>query len=48
MESSRPLKNDLSQQHLTPVDDDRGDGFEEEDVEDDLMALREKSGESGE
>jgi len=48
MEKVRLLKSDHSQSNLTPVEDDWDDWFEEEDVTDDMMALREKSGESGE
>ena len=45
MEKVRQLQSDQSQPHLTPVEDDWDDWFEEEDVADDFIALREKAGE---
>lgn len=44
MEKVRQLKSDHNPPHLTPVEDDWDAWFEEEDVMDDLIELREKAG----
>lgn len=45
MEKVRQLKSDHNPPHPTPVEDDWDDCFEEEDVMDDFIELREQDGE---